>query len=69
MGGGGMGHRAGGPFCVGAIQCCWQGVQGASVRPSGSLLRDSDVLAKSLGVAFQDQCMKSQDVVLSVTQL
>ena len=54
-----MGPSAGGPFGVGAVQCCWQGAQGVSVGPSGSLLGDSDVLAYSLGVAGEARCVVS----------
>ena len=59
VGGGGVGPSAGGPFGVGAVQYCWQGAQGVSVRLSGSLLGDSEVLAYSLGVAGEARCAVS----------
>ena len=59
VGGGGMGHSAGGPFGIGAVQCCWPGAQTVSVRPDGSLLRGFDVLAYSLGVAGEARCAVS----------
>ena len=57
--GGGMGNSAGSSFGIRAIQYCWQGTREVQVRPSGSLLRDTDMLTPSLGVAGGANCTVS----------
>ena len=57
--GDGMGNNAGSSLGIGAIQCCWQGTREVSIRPSGSLLRDTDVLTHSLGVVGGARCAVS----------